>query len=163
MSKELSKAIMNGSRLRNRYTKWPSRENFLSFKKQENFCNNLSKKIKRKYFTKIASKGVTGNKDFWNAVKPFPTSKGFLHNDDIAINFDNRAMTDDKELSNIFNEYYINIVQNTTSTTAVKVSSRYEPNNDKLAVEEIIKIYENHSSIKLFKDNVLSEDEDFSS
>ena len=33
----------------------------------------------------------------------------------------------------------------------------YELNNDKLVVEEIIKIYENHTSIKLIKDNVLSE------
>ena len=90
MSKELSKAIMNRPKLRNRYTKWPSCENFLVFKKQNNFCYNFSKKIKRNYFTKISSKRVTGNKDFWNAVKPFLTPKGFLHNDDIAINFDNR-------------------------------------------------------------------------
>ena len=32
MTKELSKAIMNRSKLKNRYTKWPSRENFLAFK-----------------------------------------------------------------------------------------------------------------------------------
>ena len=31
MTKELSKAIMNRSKLKNRYTKWPSRENFLAF------------------------------------------------------------------------------------------------------------------------------------
>ena len=30
MSKELSKAIINRSKLRNRYTKLPSRENFLA-------------------------------------------------------------------------------------------------------------------------------------
>ena len=83
MSKELSKAIMNRSKLRNRYTKWPSCENFVAFKKQNNFCNNLSKKIKRNYFTKIASKRVTGNQDSSNAVKRFLTPKGFLHNDDI--------------------------------------------------------------------------------
>ena len=130
MSKELSKAIMNRSSLRNVYTKWPSRENFLPFKKRKNYCNNLSKKIKRNYFTKIPSKGVTGNKDFWNAVKPFLTPKGFLHNDDIAINFGNRTKTDDKELYKIFNKYYINIVQNTTGTAPVMVGSKYEPNND---------------------------------
>ena len=110
MSKELSKVIMNRSKLRSRYTKWPSRENFLVFKKKKNYCHNLSKKIKRNYFTKIASKGETGSKDFWNTIKPFLTSKGFLHNDDIAINFDKRTITDDKELPKIFNEHYINIV-----------------------------------------------------
>ena len=40
MSNESSNAIMNTSKLRNRYRKWPSRENFLAFKKQENFCND---------------------------------------------------------------------------------------------------------------------------
>ena len=33
MNKELSKAIMNKSRLRNKYLKWSSRENFLAYKK----------------------------------------------------------------------------------------------------------------------------------
>ena len=148
MSKQLSKAIINRSKLRNRYIKWPSREN-LTFRKQKNFCNNLSRKIKkRNCFTQVGSKGVTGNKDFWNAVKPFLTCKGFLHNDDWAINFGNRTITGDKELSKIFSEYYINILQNTTGTAPVKISSKYELNIDQLVVEEIINIYGNHSSIK---------------
>ena len=63
-------------------------------------------------------------------------------------------------MSKIFNEYYINIVQNTTSTASVKRSSKYELNNDKLVVEEIFKTYENHPSIKLIKNNILSEDKD---
>ena len=49
------------------------------------------------------------------------TSKDFLHNDDIAINFDNITTTDDKELSNIFNKYYISIMQNTIGTVPVKI------------------------------------------
>ena len=96
MSKELSEAIMNRPKPRNRYTKWPSRENLLAFKKQKNFCNNLIQNIKKNYLTKIDSKGVTENTHFWNAVKPFLTSKGFLNNGDTAINFDNRTIIDDK-------------------------------------------------------------------
>ena len=138
-SEGLSKAIMCRSKLRNRYTKWPSREDSVAFKKWENYCNNLSRKIKN-YFTKIASKGVTGNKNFWNAVKPFLTSKGFIYNNDITINFNNWTITDDKELSKIFNKY-INIVQNSTGTAPAKISSKYKPNNDKLVVEEIVKTW----------------------
>ena len=66
------------------------------------------------------------------------TSKDFLHNDDIAINFDNITTTDDKELSNIFNKYYISIVQNTIGTVPVKISSKYEQNNDRLVIFIII-------------------------
>ena len=61
----------------------------------------------------------------------------------MAMNFDNKTITDDNELSKIFSKYYINIVQNTTGTTLVKISLNNELNNDKLAAEEIIKTYEN--------------------
>ena len=70
---------MNSSKLKNRYTKWLSRENFLAFNKQKNICKNLSKKTKKNYFSKINSNGVMGNKLLWNTVKPFLMSKGFLH------------------------------------------------------------------------------------
>ena len=62
MAKELSKAIINRSKLKNRYKKWPSRENFLAFKKQKNICKNFNKKTKKNCFSKITSNGVMGNK-----------------------------------------------------------------------------------------------------
>ena len=38
MTKELSKSIMNRPSFKNRYLKWPSRENFMAHKKQKNFA-----------------------------------------------------------------------------------------------------------------------------
>ena len=76
----------------------------------------LSKTIESNNFTNIASKGVMENKDFRNAVKPFLTSKGFLDNDYIAINFDKKTVTDYRKLFKIFNIYYISVVQNTIGT-----------------------------------------------
>ena len=43
MTKDLSKAIMNKSKTKNKYHKWPSRENFLAMKRAKNFSNNLGK------------------------------------------------------------------------------------------------------------------------
>ena len=65
----------------------------------EKHAPTKSQKIRRKrnYFTKTASKRVTGNKDLWNAVKLFLISKDFPHNGNIVINFDNRTITEDKE------------------------------------------------------------------
>ena len=51
ITKELSRAIMNRSKLKNRYTKWPSQENFLEFQKQRNICKNLNKKTNNNYFS----------------------------------------------------------------------------------------------------------------
>ena len=120
MTKELSKAIMNRSKLKNRYTKWPSCET-LAFKKQKNICKNLNKKTKKNYFSKITSKGVKGNKQFWNTVKPFLMSKDFLHNEDIALHIGDKTVTDCNELAKEFNEYDINIVQSRTGKATIKL------------------------------------------
>ena len=73
-----NQAFMNRSKLRNRYIKWPSRENVLDYKKSKNTCNNLNKFAKKSYFDKVISKIFVKNKAFWNTVKPFLTNKGFL-------------------------------------------------------------------------------------
>ena len=44
MTKELSKVIMEKSESRNKYLKWPSRENSVSYKKSKNKYNSLTKK-----------------------------------------------------------------------------------------------------------------------
>ena len=56
MDKELSKAIMNKSKLRNRYLKWPFRENCLGYKTIENKCNNLLRKLTKKYLQEMLEK-----------------------------------------------------------------------------------------------------------
>ena len=75
MTKDFSKAIMNKSKTRNRYFKWPSREKFLAMKSARNICNNLIKTNKKIYFQKSAQKGFANNKAFWNTIKPFLTNK----------------------------------------------------------------------------------------
>ena len=62
MTNELSKAIMNRSKLK-KNTKWPSREN-VAFKKKNNICKNLNKKTKKNYFSRVTSSRVMGNKQF---------------------------------------------------------------------------------------------------
>ena len=65
MPKELSKAIINRSKLANIYIKLLSREYVFACKKQKNLCNNLSKNLKYNCFTKIAFNGVLRNKQFY--------------------------------------------------------------------------------------------------
>ena len=47
MTKALSKAIMTRLRLRSKYNKWQSRENFLAFRKAKNYCNNRNEMTKK--------------------------------------------------------------------------------------------------------------------
>ena len=70
MTKRLSKAIMNRTRLRNKFLKTPNRENEINYKRQRNYCVNLSKKEKKTYYNNINIKLVLDNKTFWKSVKP---------------------------------------------------------------------------------------------
>ena len=150
---------MNRSKLNNRYTKWPSHENFLVFKMQKNICKNLNEKTKKNYFSKITSNGVMGNKQFWNTVKPFLIAKGLLHNRDIVLHVGDKTVTDCNESAKEFNDYYINIVQSTTGKATIKLQGS---NNDKSTVETIIKTYEHHPSIKLIKEYIQKENNEAS-
>ena len=114
MIKQLSKAILNRSKLGSGYIKWPSRENFSYYKKAKSTSNNLNKFAKKSYFNKVTSKGFVSNKTFWNTVKPFLTNKGFLTYKNITVNHKDKIVTLNSKLSHLFNDHYINIVENTS-------------------------------------------------
>ena len=103
MTKELRKAIMDRSRLKNKYLKWPSRENFLAYKKAKNICNSLNNKAKKDYFKKATADGVMSNRKFWNTVKPFLTSKGFFPNDNILIDINGNIVEVEQKLTKELN------------------------------------------------------------
>ena len=64
MTKNLRKAIMNRSRLRSKYLKRRSRENFLEHKKEKTICNSLNKSTQNAYFADISEKVFVSNKTF---------------------------------------------------------------------------------------------------
>ena len=47
MKKELSKATMNNSRVKNKYTEWPTWEDFVNLNKIKNWRNSTSKTAKK--------------------------------------------------------------------------------------------------------------------
>ena len=71
MNKVLSKAIMQRTKLRNKFLKDPSAENKFSYNKQINWCVLLLRKEKKKYFTNSNEKDITDNKKFWKLLNLF--------------------------------------------------------------------------------------------
>ena len=65
MTKTLSKAIMQRTRLRNKFLKNPTNQNRLSYTKQRNFCLSLLSKEKKEYFANLNEKDITDNRKFW--------------------------------------------------------------------------------------------------
>ena len=75
MSKALCKSIMVRSKLKNKYNKNRTEENWDSYKKQRNFCLNLLRKTKKDYFSDLDIKNITDNKAFWKTIKPYFSNK----------------------------------------------------------------------------------------
>ena len=84
MNKELRKAIYTRSRLRNRYFKNPPKRMKRPMKE--------GRKSITQHFSKITSKGIMTNKQFWKTMKPFLTNKGCLENNDIILLDDESLM-----------------------------------------------------------------------
>ena len=62
----------------------------------------------KNYLKNLMKEGLTTNKGFWKFIKPFLTNKGFIRNNYIHKN---KIITDEKQLTKLFNSYYINIVE----------------------------------------------------
>ena len=152
LTKELSKEATNKSKTRNKYIKWPSGENFLVMKRAKNYCNNLTRTTKKNFFHRVTKSGFANNKKFWNTVKPF--LRHFLTNDNISTKVNDDLVTDKTKLANLFNIHYINIVENTSGAPPVIQGNPNNPNEDNTTVKNIIKQYENHSSIINIKNHI---------
>ena len=124
MTKERSKSIMNRSRFKNRYLRWPSRENVLAYKKAKKLCNSLNEKVKKTYFGKATEHEIVDSKKFWSTVNLFLLSKRLSHNNDITIKIYDKIIEDKSELAKTFNLHYMNIVKSATGKHPKKLASR---------------------------------------
>ena len=144
ITKDLRKAICTRSKLRNKLIKNPTEVNEKLYERQRNKCVLIRKKSIKQYFSNITSKGTVTNREFWKTMKPFLTNKGCLDNCDIMHRGDNKMITDDKCLAKLFNEHYINIVERSSGSKPEKMVCH---NEDFDILHNIIKKYENHTSI----------------
>ena len=76
MNKAFSKAMMDCTRLRNKFLKNRFVENKLACNRQRNYCVSLTRKSKRDYYNNLDNRNVTDNKLFWKTVKPILSDKG---------------------------------------------------------------------------------------
>ena len=165
---------MNKSRLRHKYLKWPSRENFLVYKKVKNKCSTLTRKTKKRYFEYIAkNKNFATSKTFWNTVRPFVTNKGAISDENIKIKAEenqnikiknknknklisiktNDCIKDESVLVKMFNKHFINIVEKISGIAPESLGDSSLSENDEETLNKILKHYENHPSVSKIKQN----------
>ena len=102
MNKNLSKAIMLITKLRNIFLKNRTEENRNRYTKQRNLCVTLLRKSKREYFNNLNEKNVCKNKKIWKVVKPLLSTK-IISNEKITIVEGDKIITSDKETAKVLN------------------------------------------------------------
>ena len=75
MTKDLHKAIMQRSKLRNKFLRDRADISREEYKTQRNLCVSLLKKAKKDYFVNLVIKSVTYNKKLSQTVKPLFSNK----------------------------------------------------------------------------------------
>ena len=105
MNKNLSEAFMTRSRLRNKFLSNPSSINESNYKKYRNFCSNLVRKEKRKFYSNLKIEVITDNKMFWRTVRPWFSEKHFC-SQQITLLVDDKIISSDKEVAETFNTFF---------------------------------------------------------
>ena len=108
MTKELRKEIMLRSKLKNEINKERNHINSCNYKRQRDRCLSILRKIKKKYFNSLNIKQVSDNKHFWKSVKPFFNDKR-SNSLKITLVDENNIITDQEEIANATNNYFINV------------------------------------------------------
>ena len=144
MNKNISKAIMTRTRLRNKFLRNRTPENRTAYNQQRNFCVSLIRETKREYFNSLNKKLVTDNKLFWNTIKPFFSNKGATREKYTLIE-EEEILDDDQKISTVFNDFFSSIVYNFNIPQYEDQNVNLDNIDDPL---EIIKEkYKNHPSI----------------
>ena len=147
MTRELKKGIYTRTRLQKRYKKNPTKENELKFKRQRNKCVSLRKKAIKQHFKQATENGLVSNRAFWNLVKPFLSNKGGLAGSDISLVKNNEIVTDDQQLTEIFNDHYINIVEKSSGVKPCNIADTVATDDYRQIIRLILEKYKNHPSI----------------
>ena len=147
MTPELNRAIYTRSRLKKKFNKHATNENKTKFKKQRNKCVSIRRKAIKNHFKKGTENWLLSNQAFWDLVKPFLSNKGALVGSDISIVKNGTIITDDQDLSELFNEYYVNIVENTSGKKPCGVADTTDIDDDRHAVRLILGKYKNHPGV----------------
>ena len=95
MTKELRKAVMLRSRLRNKLNRANTLSAKLTYKKQRNLCTHLVSKAKKYYYSNLEPSCISNNK-FWRTVKPLFSEKVLSNENIILVEDKNEIHEDDR-------------------------------------------------------------------
>ena len=151
MNKTLCKAVMTRARLRNKYIKTPTLTNETIYKKYRNYCVNLFKKEKKKYYENLDIKSFTDNKLFWKTIKPLFSDKQ-QHSSNITLIENKKIISDDLKIAETMNNFFTNIIKNLEIEGYN--TDEFLPDIKLDDISNIIQKFINHPSILKIKEQI---------
>ena len=110
MNKELNQAVMVRSKFRNKYLRSKSEINKRRYNKQRNYCVQLLRLKKQKYYESLDLSKITDNK-IWTTISPLFSNKSYSTNSRMILLEKENIFREESKVVNTFNEFFINIVK----------------------------------------------------
>ena len=107
----------------------------------------MVQKAKKNYFKNLNVRNITDNKQFWNTVKPFFSSK-VGGNERVTLIEGDKVVSEDREVTETFKPYFESIVKNLGINS--KFMSEGPVSNE--SANDINRKFQNHPSIIKIKD-----------
>ena len=109
--KELRKAIMQRTRLRNIYLKQRTEATKVAYNQQRNKCVSILKKSKRTYSESLDVKFVKDNKKVWRKISPLFSNK-LKSKENITLVENDEIISSDIKVAKTFQNSFSSIVKN---------------------------------------------------
>ena len=141
INKTLSKGIITRSRLKTKYHSSPNNRNKLRYKQQRNYWVNLTRRVKKNYYSNLDINKGEDNKRFWDTVKPCFSEKKHVKLKN------NSHRTRQHHLAETFNTFFsAGTKENETRIVCKSIMT--------LDIHQIIAKFKNHPSIIKIKEKM---------
>ena len=144
VTKDVSKAIMLRTKLRNQVLKKRTLEARIKYNKQRNICVSLVKKAKRNYNENLDLEAIDDNKKFWAMVKPLFCNK-IKSAGSIFLDESGDITRNEVNVAYVSNNYFVNMVPSMRITNKHIFLSNTKTSDDRL--DKIRDKYKNHPKI----------------
>ena len=111
VTKELRKAIMQRTRLKNIYLKQRNEATKVAYNQQRNKCVSILKKSKISYFESRNVKFVNDNKNFWKKISSLFLNK-IKSKEKITLAENDEIISSDTEVAETFQRFFSSIFEN---------------------------------------------------
>ena len=113
----------------------------------------MKRKAKKTFFIEKTN----DRESFWKIFGPYITNKGHHSQEVYIVSVDGELINDKKKVANLFNNHFINIIENSTGKKLDQLT--FDPFKD--TIDQIVEKYSNHPSISMIKET-MSQCSDFS-